>query len=148
MAKPKETPEERAMRKALKIAEEANQRMTEEAAKAAADVVYKAGLPKRLMDAQAMACSCGVAVHVELTTKGPSVRFEYEDHSHKIYVDEILTYHSEEWEVECVEGKLRDLKVAQDAATARQLLAQSIFNKLTDEEKIVLKENIMWLKLK
>lgn len=148
MTKPKQTSEERAMRKSLKLAEEANQRIADEAVRAAADAIYKAGLPKRLMDAQALAGSCGVATHVELTAKGPSIRFEYEDHSNKFYIDEILTYHSEEWAVEFVEGNLRDLKATHDAIAARSLLAQSIFNKLTDEEKIALKENIMWLKLK
>jgi len=147
MAKPKLTTEERAMRKALKLAEEANARMTYEAEKAAADAVYKAGLPKRLMDAQALAGSCGVATHVELTATGPSVRFEYEDHSHKSYIDETLTYKSEEWEVEFLEGKLRDLKALRDAAAARLLLAKTVFAKLTDDEKIALKENIMWLRL-
>lgn len=148
MAKPKQTPEERAMRKALKLAEEANARTAYEAERVAADAVYKAGLPKRLMDAQALASSCGVATHVELTANGPSVRFEYEDHSRKSYIDEKLTYQSEEWEVECLEGHLRALKAERDAAAARLVLAQSVFNRLTDEEKVAIKENIAWLRLK
>lgn len=147
MTKPKQTPEERALRKSLKLASEAYDAMVALEAAAAADAIYKAGLPKRLMDAQALAGSCGIASHVELTANGPSVRFEYEDHSHKNYIDETLTYQSEEWEVECLEGKLRDLKASCDAAAARLALAQSAFNKLTEDEKGAVKENIMWLRL-
>lgn len=147
MATPKYTSEKRAARRASKLAEQVQKNAEYEAERAAAAAVYLAGLPKRLMDAQALACDCGVSTHVNLTVNGPSARFEYEDHSHNRYIDTTLTYQSEEWEVESLEGTLRALKAANDAAVARRNLAQSVFNRLTDDEKVAIRENIHYLRV-
>ncbi len=146
MATSKMTPEERALRKAARLALEAEANQRWEAERAAQLATFKAGLPKRLMDAQALASHCGIAVHIELIESGPSVRFEYEDHHRKIYIDSTLTYDSDEWAVSDVEGQLAFLKTTQDKEAARRVLAQAAFTKLTDDEKSAMKDYIHYLR--
>ena len=146
MATSKMTPEERALRRAARLALEAEANQRWEAERAAQMTAFKAGLPKRLMDAQALASYCGIAVHIELIESGPSVRFEYEDHHNKFYIDSTLTYDSDEWEVSDLEGSLASLKAKQDKEAARRVLAQSAFAKLTDDEKSAMKDYIHYLK--
>lgn len=140
------TPEQKAERKALKIAAETAARLQRELEEKARLEAFKAGLPKRLMDAQALASKLGVSTHVELTATGPSVRFEYEDHSDNFYIDDTLTYESQEWDVEYIEGKLNELDEKHKAYEARKLVAQSAFGALTDEQKAAVKEFIRYLK--
>jgi hypothetical protein len=140
------TPEEKEARKLAKKAELEAEKLRYEQERAAQIAAYKAGLPKRIKDAQILAYHVGVASHVELTETGPAVRFEYEDHLHKIYIDRTLTYESDEWEVEDVEVDLQKIKAQQEAYAAQRSVAQSIFGNLTPEEKTAIKEHIHYLK--
>ena len=109
--------------------------------------MYKASIPKRMMDAQALASILGgVAVHLKLTETGPSVRFEYENHRSKIWIDDTITYDTEEWELECLEAKLMEIKVARDACEARLIVAQGAWNRLSDEERAAIKEHHLYLR--
>jgi len=108
--------------------------------------MYKASVPKRLMEAQALASWLGIAVHVSLTATGPSVRFEEENHHDKLYIDETITYETEEWELENLEATLASLKAKRDAYDQRRIVAQRIFSNLSDEEKICIKEHIHYLR--
>jgi hypothetical protein len=140
------TKEQKAAHKALKTMAENHERMQLEFKAAAALAAFKAELPKRLMDAQALAGSLGVATHVELTTTGPSIRFEYENHSKDIYFDHILTYQSNEWEIDGLEKLLQRITDVQDECKVRMACAKNVFDKLTDEEKSCMKEYIHYLK--
>lgn len=140
------TPEQKAERKALKIAAEAAARIQRELEEKKRIETFKAGLPKRLMDAQALALKLGVLTRVELTETGPSVSFKYEDHSGKFYINDTLTYESEEWDVENIESTLDQLDKKHKEYEARRLVAQSVFGNLTEEQKSAVKEFIHYLR--
>lgn len=141
MAK-KLTPEEKLARKAEIAAREATAHLEYEQARA----TYKANLPRRIKDAQNLATVLGVATHIELINSGPSVRFEYEDHTYNLYVDTILTFDSDEWEIELLEEDLVKIKEKKDAYEARRVLAQEAWDKLTVGERLAIKEHLIWLK--
>ena len=134
-------------RRAKRLAEEAETRRLYELNSVALIAMYKATIPKRLMDAQAIACHLGVSTHVSLTETGPSVRFECEDHTNKIYIDSIITYNTEEWEIDTLETRLNELKIAHDEYNARRIVAQDVWGKLSANEKHAIKEQIAYLKV-
>lgn len=101
-------------------------------------------LPKRLMDAQALANDVGVSVSVSLVASGPSVHFYCDDG--KEFIDTTVTYETDEWEVGCLESTLQGRKEKIDAARARQQLAQEAFNKLSPDERAAVKEFIYSLR--
>lgn len=140
------TVEQKALNKALKKQAEEDARIKYEFEKQAALESYKVELPKRLMTAQATAAKLGVATHVELIESGVSVRFEYEDHIEKIYIDETVTYNTEEYEIEMLEYKLRQLKDSVEEHDRRRLVADSVFKSLTDEQKSCVKEFISYMR--
>lgn len=124
---PRETKEQRLEREAR-----------EQAAAEAELEAYLLTVPKRLMDAQGLAQNLGVSVNVNLSENGLSVHFYHES----AVIDDTLTYQTEEWELECLERKLRDLKEEQEARKARTSLAEEAWkNKLTDDERAAIKEN-------
>jgi len=108
--------------------------------------MYKASVPKRLMEAQALASWLGIAVHVSLTATGPSVRFEEENHHDKLYIDETITYETEEWELENLEATLASLKAKRDAYDSRRIVANGVWARLSDDEKFALKEHLIFLR--
>ena len=114
----------------------------EQAAAEAAYSAYLQTVPKRLMDAQALAQDLGVSVNVKLTATGPSVHFFCE----AAVIDDTLTYQVDEWELEYLERKLRDLKEEKVARAVRVSLAQDAFARLTDAERQAIKENIYMLR--
>lgn len=134
-------------RRAKRLAEEAETRRLYDLNSVALIAMYKATIPKRLMDAQAIACHLGVSTHVSLTETGPSVRFECEDHTNKIYIDSIITYNTEEWEIDTLETRLNELKIAHDEYNARRIVAQDVWGKLSANEKHAIKEQIAYLKV-
>lgn len=123
--------------------EERQAREAQEQARAeAALAAYLLTVPKRLMDAQALAQSLGVGVNVRLTETGPSVHFYDES---KV-IDDTLTYQTEEWELEYMERKLRDMKIDQEAKIYRRGVAQDVFATLSREQKEAIIENIRYLR--
>ena|ERR1017187_6512136 len=141
------TAEQKAEKKALaKSMREAEQLEYEQQRKEHL-AMYKASLPKRMMEAEALASHLGIAVHVSLTATGPSVRFEREDHHNNSYIDTTITYETEEWELECLEGTLKKLKDEKDAYDARRVVANGVWDRLSDEEKIALKEHFLWMRV-
>ena len=124
---------------ARKLKEERDARLAQEQAAAeAALAAYLLTVPKRLMDAQALAQNLGVSVNVSLTETGPSVHF----YSEASVIDDTLTYQTEEWELEYLERKLHALREEKDARTARLTLARDVWkNRLTETERAALKEN-------
>lgn len=116
----------------------------EQAAVEATLEAYLLTVPKRLMDAQALAQNLGVNTNVSLTATGPSVHF-FDEAS---VIDVTLTYQTEEWELESLERKLREIREEKDARIARLALARDVWkNKLSETERAALKENINWLNL-
>jgi hypothetical protein len=142
--KQKKTPEEKAFAKALKVQEAADQKMKWEFEHAAELAAYKAGLPKRLMDAQARAGKLGVRSEVTLTETGPEVSFYNDKRGH--YVETTLSYNSDEWEVEALEQDLQQLQDKHDLAEKRRECAQSAWNNLTEDQKSCLREYINWMR--
>lgn len=112
----------------------------EEHAALFAKQAFRLSMPERLVDIQRLAMSVGIRTEVKLTGFGPEVRFNDNDG-----IDETLSYDSEEWEVESLVRRLNETKSEQDARTARHKMAQDLFNGLTAEQKLALKENIRFL---
>lgn len=128
---PKETKEQREERLAR-----------EEAAAQAALEAYYASVPKRLMEAQALANSLYVSTSVNLGPSGPIVHFEYESEKYKSFIDDTLHYQSEEWELEGLERRLQDLKEQVENEKQRYRAAESVWSNLSTADRQVLKEFI------
>lgn len=128
MAK-KETPEEKEARLVLEAKELA---------------AYRATVPKRMMDASALARSLGVHVNISLLYDSPVAEFTF---YHDGWTSEdSITYTTEEWALRALEMQLQEMKAKQDAKEARRKLAQDIYDKLSTEEKAALKEHIEQLR--
>lgn len=107
---------------------------------------FRKSMPERLMQLQAEASACGVNTRVELTVTGPSVefsRYQYDDRGSNF--EETLTYDSEEWHVGNVSRMLKAFKEQIDARARRKFIAETVWNNLTDSEKICIKEFINYL---
>jgi hypothetical protein len=131
----RETKEQRELRRA-------EETRLEEAAKLA----FKATMPAKLMELQAISFACGVNTRVTLTAVGPCVeftRYEYDDRGSNF--EEELTYESEEWQVEYVERRLREFKEEIDARAARRALAESTWKSLGEADRRAIKEFITCL---
>ena len=142
--KQKQTPEQKALAKAIKVQAAADQKIKWEFERAAELSAYKAGLPKRLMDAQARASKLGVKSEVTLTETGPEVVFYNEETGH--YIETTLSYNSDEWEVEALEHDLQQLQNRQDLAEKRRAVAQSAWSNLTEDQQSCLREYITWMR--
>lgn len=103
---------------------------------------FKESLPARLINLIAVARDVGVFAEVRLTATGPAVKFQ----DAATFIDETLTYESEEWEVDYLERNFQNLKKEQDDRRARQIAAKEVWDKLTVIEREALKENIDSLK--
>lgn len=104
---------------------------------------FKKKMPERLMTMQGLATSAGVQTTVSLTVVGPNVRFEYDDG--KTYIDETISYESEEWQVESLECRIDEIRREKEAKAERHKLAQDTFNALSKQQKEALKEFIRFL---
>ena len=124
-----------------------DQRILREAAENQAILVakeaFKATMPARLMQLQAISFGAGVNTRVSLTAAGPSVEFtRYEYDNKGSSFEETLTYDSEEWEVDHVERMIRAFKEEIDARAARRALAEEAWKGLPLKEQQVIKEFI------
>lgn len=127
------TPEEKAAKEEIRRIEEKAARET-----------FLAGLPLRLLNAQALARSLGtVDVTVSNKDAGLSVSFRQ---SKNPYLDTTITMDSDEWNMDELERELVDIKRAQDEYQARYQLARSVWNRLSDTEQSVIVEFIAHLK--
>lgn len=104
---------------------------------------YKESIPILLFDIQALASSLGIGTYVGLTSAGPTLDIRNSDDP---FFKVTLTYNSEEWEIEDTRQKLDTEKSRRDAKAAQYLVAKSAFDKLSDEEKIAIVENVYSLK--
>ena len=142
--KQKQTPEQKALAKAIKVQAAADQKIKWEFERAAELAAYKAGLPKRLMDAQARASKLGVKSEVTLTESGPEVTFYNDESGH--YIETTLSYNSDEWEVEVLERELQSLQDRNDISEKRRAIAQAAWSILDDDQKACLREWITWMR--
>lgn len=133
---PRETREKRAERLAQ-----------EKAAEQEAFEKYLQTVPKRLMDAQALAQSVGVSVKVELEADGPVVHFEYESGDITTFFDDRMTYHSPQWELENLEERLAKLKRKIEERDERLRFANTVWERLSTSERAVVKEFIYMLRM-
>ena len=140
----KQIPEQKAAAKELKRQQKAEQEAKWAAEREAEVAAYKAGLPKRLMDAQARATKLGVRSEVSLTETGPEVTFYNDESGH--YIETTLSYNSNDWEVESLERDLQLLQDRRDLAEKRRACAQSAWNNLSEDEKSCLREYITWMR--
>jgi hypothetical protein len=113
-----------------------------EQARHAALAEYKATIPARLMNAQALASSIGVDTQVSLTPTGPSVRFTKPDNDSW---ERTGSYEMEEWELEDLEMSLVDIRSEQEARAQRRIIAQEVWGSLSVLQKTSLKEFIHYL---
>ena len=126
--------------------EKAARMLQEEQVQLAALATYRASIPKRMMEAQALAESVGVSVRVTLIDSGPKLTFRFPYSNDEGYYMEELTYETEEWSLEGVESLLREIKGEQDTKTIRRKLAEETWKNLSDLEKAAIKENIYGLR--
>lgn len=127
------TPEEKAAKEEIRRIEEKAARET-----------FLAGLPLRLLNAQALARSLGtVDVTVSNKDSGLSVSFRQ---SKNPYMDTTITMDSDEWNMDELERELADIKRMQDEYQARYQLARSVWSRLSDTEQSVIVEFIAHLK--
>lgn len=109
-------------------------------------IAYRATIPAKLVELQALASAAGVSTNVKLTPTCPKVEFyRWNCDSRNNDFEETLTYDSEQHEVEYVELRMKGFKEKIDARAARHKLAQDTFNTLTQEQKEALKEFIRQL---
>ena len=136
--------------------EERQERLAAEAAKREAErTAFLVTLPKRLLDAQALALTLDVNVSVRSGIDNVTMHFQYGsyDDSHleirfsnrtirngPPVIDEVLSYTSEEHEIEWLEAKLQELKQYNKERNIRYNLAKSVFDRLTDNEKKAVRE--------
>jgi len=110
---------------------------SEEAARRA---IFLAGLPARIFQIKNEALRLQIAFMVDVDELGTKLIFSDDDNG---FYDDVISYKSEEHEVEWVERKLREINEAQEARKRRWNIAQDVWNnKLTKEEKAALKEFI------
>lgn len=123
-----------------KTAEEKRlEREAQEAQREQEKEAFRLTMPARLMRLSALAQQVGIETNIRLIEDGVSLRIQNDS---KPYIDSTLTYNSEVWEVEMIEQELNDIKAEQDAITARRELALTVWAKLSDNEKLAVKENI------
>ncbi len=107
---------------------------------------FRATMPERLMQLQAISSAAGVNTRVFLNAKGPGVEFtRYEYDNKGSSFEETLTYDSEEWEVDHVERMIRAFKEEIDARAARRALAESTWKSLGEADRRAIKEFITCL---
>ena len=104
---------------------------------------FRATMPARLMELQAISFAAGVNTRVSLTANGPCVeftRFDYDKKGNDF--EEALTYDSEVWEVDHVGRMILAFKEEIDARAARRELAEEAWKGLPLKERAVIKEFI------
>ena len=115
------------------------QREAEEAQRKADKAALRLTMPARLMKLSALAQSLEVDTGIKLIEDGVEMFVRRDENP---YIDARLTYDSEEWEVESVESDLAQIKAEIEARAARRALAQSVWSKLSTDERAALKEHI------
>ena len=138
------TPQEKAAKKAATKAAAAAAEAKRKAEEEAYRVAFRASMPKRLTALKEAAEQVGVTTELDLYNTGPQVRFFNEGKLRNF--DEILNYNSDEWDIEWIENQVKDLKAEQDAREARRNLASAAFAKLSEDERVALKEFIHYLR--
>lgn len=124
--------------KEQRLAREAQYQVEREAALAA----YRLTVPARLAAAEQLARSLGISTTITLSEGGPNVHFR-DDNSG---FDDFANYLIDDWELENLEERLAGLKRAQEERAARRVLAQAVWDRCTPEERVALKENIVWMR--
>lgn len=125
---PKETKLERAARE-----------KREQEARELASAEFRKTLPERLMKIVAKYQSISNYPDVKLTASGPSVRFY---HDGEFFVDEVLTYESDEWDVQHVETAIDTEISVRAAAKQRYEQARSAWEKVAPADRILIREFI------
>lgn len=122
----KETPEERIARQII--------------SEATRKEAFRATLPARMISIQILAKEIGnISTEVTLRTTGPCLRVWENGEG---YLDEQIHSDSEDWEVDHIEQVLKGKKVEVDAQKARRIVAMTVWNKLTSEERVAVRENL------
>lgn len=117
----------------------------EAAAEAERKAQYLLTVPKRLMDAQALAQSLGLYTSVSLREDGPEVTVQHHNLDGH-YFDYKLGYDAEEWELVDLETRLQDLKFDIESRQERLSRAQSIWEGLDKVDRALVKEFISQLR--
>jgi hypothetical protein len=150
MVKPKITSEERAAKRAARLAEEHRVRDEQVKQWAEESAAFKAGMPAKMVLLIGKAERCGCDTTVELTVDGPSVQFRYYSSQdgnswNATELEETLTYDSLKPDVDDVESFLNVLNEKRDRIEAQLALAKSVFSCLTAEQQTAIKEHIHYL---
>lgn len=130
-----------AMTKEEKAAKRLKEQQEYEAQQREEREAFLLAMPKRLMDAQALASSCGVYTSVKLTENGAEVTFRDDTNG----INDVIDYHSDCSEIEWLERQLNDLKAAQDARTKRRDDVNALWKDISLEDRKLLKEFIQYL---
>jgi hypothetical protein len=100
-------------------------------------------VPKRLMNAQALALSLGVSANVRASDTGAVVSF-YDSNS---LIDSNLGFDCEEWELGYIENLLTSLKNTRDRRDQRLALATAAWARIDTADQPLIKEFIGYLKI-
>lgn len=135
-----EQKEQRAATRKLnrEIAKAAYEKQLEEQAKQEEE--FRKSVPAKLTELKELAKSLGVATVIDLTPTGPEISFEYESTVEDIYINDTLTYDSDEYWIRQMESNLNNINVKREALEIRKALAREAWNKLSKEEQDAIKE--------
>ena len=100
---------------------------------------FRKSMPAKMAALRMLAQSIGVSTDIQLNEFGPVVKF-YDE----ISIDTELTYDSEQWRVEQLEETFMNIKAAQDEAARKKELAREIWDRMTTEEKVLIKDHIKY----
>ena len=105
---------------------------------------FRKTIPALLAKLTNLAKEVGVNTNIVLRPDGtPNVSF-YDD---SMYIDAVLNCQSDEWQLANMHDILSNIKYEQISQRNRIILAAEVWHKLTKDEQLAIKENIVNLKL-
>ena len=105
---------------------------------------FRKTIPALLAKLTNLAKEVGVNTNIVLRPDGtPNVSF----HDDSMYIDTVLNCQSDEWQLANMHDILSNIKYEQISQRNRIILAAEVWHKLTKDEQLAIKENIVNLKL-
>lgn len=104
---------------------------------------FELTIPKRMVEIQALASKLAISTRIELTDNGPILFIYLREGADD---EESISYKSEIYEVKYIEDVLERLKNEKEEKAIRFSIAQSVWSKLTVEERVALKEHILFVR--
>jgi len=126
----RETPEERAAREKIADLERKAERER-----------YIASLPQRMHETKKKIFQLGGRAEIDTDSKGFILIINYDNRDTGCRIETTIGYESDPWELDNIEHQLDREIVLRQEREARIILAQQVFDRLTEEEKKAMLEN-------